>query len=232
MQNIVDTERHAAANGYLAGWLSHPLARALQAAGIVSLVLFVTIPFPWHIPLVALAAMALVWLETGSLRALGFTRPTSWKRSLLWALGVAVFGILFVDHVLDPFLHWLTGTKPDLSGLGPLEGNLKLTLAVMGQAMFSAAIAEEIVFRGFLLHHLTRLFGTVTMGRWIAIIVGSGIFAAAHFGQGLVGMVEVAAVAVAISWAFLRSGRDIWAMILAHALTDIWGLTMVYLGWY
>lgn len=211
--------------------LQHPAGRVLQATIIVALVLLVRIPFPWHIPLVAAVAMALVWLETGSLATLGFARPTAWRRSLLWALGLTAFSIGVIDHMLDPFLHWLTGTQPDLSGLGPLQGNLHLTLMVMAQAMVSAAIAEEIVFRGFLLHHLTRLFGATGLGGWVSILLASVAFGAAHFGQGLVGMIEVLAVSIALSWAFLRSGRDLWALILAHALTDVWGLSMIYLGW-
>ena len=31
-------------------------------------------------------------------------------------------------------------------------------------------------------------------------------------------------------WVFFQSGRNLWAVMLAHALVDAWGVTMLYLG--
>jgi membrane protease YdiL (CAAX protease family) len=141
------------------------------------------------------------------------------------AVAVIVFG-----QALELLIGVLLETRSDLGGYGALAGNVDAALKLLALALTSAAIGEEILSRGFLLHQLTAILGEGAAKRWVAIIVGGVIFGAAHFMQGPIGMITTGLTGIIFGWAWFRSERNLWAMMLAHALVDSFGITMLYLG--
>jgi len=119
-------------------------------------------------------------------------------------------------------------TSPDLSLLGDLlEGNLIVYLWFLLPITWgSAAIGEEMLARGFLQHRLEGLFGT-----GIGIILQAAIFAAAHFYQGLVGVLNIFLLALVFGSIYIRSGRNLIPLIIAHGVIDTIGVTLLYLGY-
>lgn len=210
--------------------LTHPLARLLIAAAIIVPAIFVPIPFPFKVPLVAALALVVAWPQTGGLACVGLKLPRRLVPTLLWALGGTVLVIVGIGKIVSPLIEWLAGIEPDYSSYGALEGNLEAALTLLGYAMFSAAIAEEIVYRGFLLDQLSAIFGNSTAAGTAAVVLGGIVFALPHAPQGLVGMTTVALTGMIFGAIFFRSGRNLWAVMLAHAFVDIWGVTMLYLG--
>ena len=80
--------------------------------------------------------------------------------------------------------------------------------------------------RGFILN---RLEGLTRSPAWA--VVGQGvIFALAHGYQGVSGVLMVFAVGVIFGFVFLRCGRNLWPVIVAHGLVDTVGITAMYLG--
>jgi membrane protease YdiL (CAAX protease family) len=201
---------------------------------MIAVVLFVGLLFiPAEIPyrVLALAFAAVLWtfLEARSLEPIGLGRHPIGK-TLVFGFMLAV-GITVAGQILEPAVNWIFGVESDLSGYGALKGNAKLALTLLAYALTSAALGEEILFRGFLQHQLTAIFGAGDRTRW-AIIAASGIlFGLAHSMQGPAGIVLTGLVGVAFSWAWFRSGRNLWALMLAHALIDSFGIAMLYLGW-
>lgn len=53
-----------------------------------------------------------------------------------------------------------------------------------------------------------------------------------HASQGVSGVLLTGLVGAVFGYAYLRSNRNLWALILAHGLVDTWGVTTLYLGWY
>lgn len=189
------------------------------------------LPFPWRVPLVGVLALLLVRLETGSLAPAGVA-PASWKQTFAWGIGATLICVVVIGRGISPLVEWLLDIKPDYSGYGALEGNLPLVATLLAKAMLSAAIGEEIVYRGFLLHQLRKLLGESRTGLWVAILLGAAIFALPHHEQNIAGMLTVFLTGALLGWVFFRSGRNLWAVMLAHALIDIWGVSTLYLGWY
>lgn len=210
--------------------LATPFARFLLTIGIIVPAIFAPIPFPYKVPVFAMVALLLVWLRSGSLAPAGLQWPRRLLPTLLWAVGTAALVIVGVGKIVSPMLEALAGLETDYSAYGVLEGNLELALSLIGKAMLSAAIAEEIVYRGFLLDQLVALFGRSRIAKAAAVVVGGIVFALPHWSQGPVGLATVALAGMIFGAAFLASRRNLWAVMIAHALVDIWGVTMLYLG--
>lgn len=86
----------------------------------------------------------------------------------------------------------------------------------------TAGIAEEIVYRGFVIWYLAQV-----MPLWAAVIVSSVVFGLGHSYQGTSGAIRtgVAGLVFAVLYVFTGS---IWLPIIGHALVDILQGKMVY----
>lgn len=211
--------------------LQHPLVRVIAITAILALAAFPWLPFPWRMPLVGLLAVALIALETGSTRSAGL-RQASARSTLLWAVGTAIIGVLVVGFALTPIVEWITGIKADYSAYGALKGNMTLAATLLANALLSAAIGEELVYRGFLLHQLRALFGSTELSRHATVLAGAILFTLPHYQQGISGMISVFLMGVLLGYVFFASGRNLWALIIAHGLIDTFGILMLYQGWY
>ncbi len=80
----------------------------------------------------------------------------------------------------------------------------------------SAGIAEELVFRSFLIIAVARASGSLTVG----VIVSVGAFAIAHTYQGLVGVARVAILGLVLTAPFLLTG-SVYPSMIAHTALDL-----------
>ncbi len=164
--------------------------------------------------------------EGVSWRSLAIGRRLSGQQLLGYtALATVVaYGLVLAAGAIVP---WLGLSPPDYSLLSELlEGNLTMYLwFLIPVAWGSAAFGEELLVRGFLLHRLEGLTGTV-----VALFLQASIFAAAHFYQGVSGMINVFLVGMVFGCIYLRCGRSLLPVFLAHGLVDTIGITGLYLG--
>ncbi len=79
--------------------------------------------------------------------------------------------------------------------------------------MIPVAIHEELLFRGLLIPYLHR----VGCRWWAAIAISTALFAALHFTQGWLGMIQVFGVGAVLGLFFVLT-RSALAVILAHFL--------------
>lgn len=206
-------------------------ARALLTAALMLGAIFAPIPFPFKVPAFAAVALAWIWIENRSLAPVGLQPSFRPRSTFLWT-SLAVVGVIFVlGELINPVIEWVFSKEADHSEYGPLYGNKDLALKLWLSALFSAAIAEEIIYRGFLLHQLSILLPKGKASEWIAILIGGLTFAVPHYTQGVVGFISIALVGILFGWIFFRSGRNLWSLMLAHALIDTWGIYSLYRGW-
>jgi membrane protease YdiL (CAAX protease family) len=90
------------------------------------------------------------------------------------------------------------------------NGDWILALAVVG---VGAPLAEELLFRGFLLSALARS----RLGFWGAALVCSGLWTALHVGYSLAGVIEVFLIGIYFSWLLWRTG-SLRVALFCHAL--------------
>lgn len=211
--------------------MRHPVIRLAMICTIMALAYFSWLPFPWRMPVVGLIGVAVVWAETRDKWACGL----AWQRfspTIGWAALLVLFVVAIVTPVVQPLIDYLTGTKTDYSAYGALRNNAPAAIQLVAYAWVSAAIGEELVFRAFLMHQVDALFKRIGLGRISAVAVGGIVFGVMHANQGLSGILLTGIVGAGFSYAYLRSKRNLWALILAHGLVDTWGVTTLYLGWY
>lgn len=95
----------------------------------------------------------------------------------------------------------------------PRTGSERIAFAGLS---VSAGIAEEIVFRSFLIGALARATGSITLAVGISI----GAFAISHAYQGVLGVARVALLGIVLTTPFILTG-SVYPSMIAHALLDL-----------
>jgi membrane protease YdiL (CAAX protease family) len=178
------------------------------------------------------------------LRLLAY-RSSIVRQGLMVGVALAVLlaaGAPLVDLGLTPSTHLLSQLLPGLLLLVGLGSGLALALrlwapgrtlvlrpvaALLPQTaderrMFvavavTAGIAEEIVFRGFLLVYLTDIV-SVPLG--LAMVLAAAMFGLAHSYQGLVGVLLTGLAGYWLSGLFVLTGSLLLPAVV-HALVDL-----------
>lgn len=178
----------------------------------------------------AALAFAFSWAATRApLADLGLRAPEQPVRLLLVALLLAIAMNAFGRTFLWPTLYDIFGQR-DLRYLGPIEGNLDVVLRLLPFIWLSAAICEEVVYRGVLQQRLERICGHNTLGNAVAVMLTSAIFAANHAVQGTSGVIQTFIVSCVLGVIFIRSRHNLLLMILIHGFWDTFSVTVMYFG--
>lgn len=216
------------------GW-SRKLASALVAGLILCLATPglqpFSLPFPFQLPAVALLAVAVLWLQhdhslTDSIR-LALARPLA---TLLIADALAFFVLVILSRLLLPSLLGQLfppgHDRPSVDSFVLTE--LGRLFRFIASAWLSAAIAEEMIFRVFLLEQCERLFGAGRWARSLACLLGATVFGLAHYAQDPAGVITTGAVGLSFCAAYYLSRKNVLALILAHGFIDTYSLIALY----
>jgi membrane protease YdiL (CAAX protease family) len=151
---------------------------------------------------VALSVGLVLMLRWQRVTGLGLGRIDPWG-----TVPLAVFAVATV----------VTFTMPHVSSRGPAFIGMILA------GLFLAALSEEILFRGFLLHGLGRRLG----GR-DAVLLGSALFSAGHVPSLLSAELDGAGIAISIVVLF---GLGVLLCRIRVATGSIWFATGVHTLW-
>jgi len=139
------------------------------------------------------------------------------------ALGVALFIGLFAGTILVEFLlRWAGVPAPAtprpqfLTARGPAELGLALALVVV------VAGAEEIIFRGYLIHRLSA----VTRRPVVATLLSGIIFSLGHGYEGAAGLITVGVMGLGLAFVYLWR-RSLLAPIVMHFLQDFGSIVLL-----
>ncbi|HEY1342330.1 MAG TPA: CPBP family intramembrane glutamic endopeptidase [Bryobacteraceae bacterium] len=176
----------------------------------------------------ALAAEALLWALAGTLVAgvlfweklpleSMWLRPFHW-RSIAWGLLLA--GVYYA--ILFPLGEWVRRTAGMPGFAGGMEQMMRFPLWYRIAAAVSAGVVEEVLFRGYSVTRLATLTGRI----WLAAAIALVGFCALHAPLWGWGFVLSALVSGAGAMAFFVWRKDLLAMMVFHATTDIVGLVL------
>ena len=168
-----------------------------------------------------LLALALTWRRDGTFVELGFRRPRRLWTAPIWAIGILVAFVAAQGIVPQLLAPYFDAPQPDLSRYDAIRGNLRAAIAMALILPLSAAIPEEIVYRGFLIGRLEQVFAGVPAAPALAVFVQSIIFGSIHFQWGLGGMIATSIMGVVWGAAYLLCGRNLWIVILAHSAAHV-----------
>ena len=171
-----------------------------------------------------LALMSLIlfflWRNGESIKSLGWTFKHGWKEIFL-GIGLFIplaFGVVWLDQILQlaGFSGPATAQPSFLTPAGPLEFVLAFFLVIV------VAVAEETIFRGYLLLR----FGTLTASRMVAVLASTVIFSLGHGYEGTAGMITVGVLGLVFALVYVWR-RNLIAPIVMHFLQDFIGIILL-----
>ena len=163
-------------------------------------------------------------------RAVGLTRPKSWKATITTAILAGIGLQVLSEFVTEPLVERLTGETADLSSFRSLVGNLPATLGMLALVWTLAALGEELSYRGYVLERAAALGGGTRRAYIVAMLLVSALFGLGHVYQGVAGVAGSAVSGLCFGALYLASRRNLCLPILAHGFSDTAGLALVYLG--
>ena len=198
-----------------------PVFLGLQALGVIAKPKLPMLLFGW----------LSMWLRRVSWRQVGLARPSSWPR--IWGAALLI-GLAYdaIDiRIVLPFLHRITGEALDLSALGSLKGNLGNLLLLVAASWLSAALPEELLYRGYLLDRLSGVLGRSRVSQALSAVLVSVAFGFAHRAQGPAGVLDNILAGGLFAGLYLGSGRNLWLPILTHGVIDTTSVVLLYAGY-
>jgi membrane protease YdiL (CAAX protease family) len=188
---------------------------------------------PNEVPILVVMALLSMRLRAGrwDWTELGFKRPGSWRKILLIALIATAVRFAGSEWLIEPATRhfWPPAKAP--AGSEEITGHLKLALLYLPLIWGFAAFGEEIAYRGYLLNRGAASGGGTQAAWWAALLVSAVLFGFGHYYKGPSGMVDSAFAGLVLGVAYLLSGRNLWAAVLAHGFMDTVALAGAYLGW-
>jgi membrane protease YdiL (CAAX protease family) len=187
--------------------------------------------FPNEVPILFVLGLVSIRLRDGGWSAMGFKRPASWIRLCLIALAAAALRIVLGDLVIEPLAghFWPPIVAP--AGTDATTGDMKTALVWLLLVWTWAAFGEEVGYRGYLLTRAADLGGRTTASYWVGIVVVAVLFGYGHYYKGPAGILDSGVAGLILGAAYLFSGRNLWASILAHGFIDTFGVIATFFGW-
>ncbi len=102
-----------------------------------------------------------------------------------------------------PVIEKLINSKIDLTAYDSIRGNFPNYLLMLLVGWVVGGLIEEILFRGFLITRLSRLFKNINIGHWFAIVLTSLTFGFSHLYQGWSGVISTSLIALLFGLIFI-----------------------------
>lgn len=186
---------------------------------------------PNEVPILCVIGLLSIRLRDGGWSAMGFKRPASWGRILQIAAGAAILRIVLGGFVIEPLAakFWPAIIPP--AGAEEITGHIKVALVGLLIVWTFAAFGEEIAYRGYLLTRAADLGKRSVAAYWIGVVVISVLFGYGHYYKGPAGILDSGVAGLILGAAYIISGRNLWASILAHGFIDTVAIVALFMGW-
>lgn len=187
------------------------------------------ISFPYNIPFICAIIIAGYLFFKRPLFLLGIQKIRKPFLFILTAAATALAAELLMDWLVQPLVNKLCTTVPDYSYFSVLESKTPMFTKYFFYTWLSAAVGEELLFRGFMSDQLSRL---VPPGKWqtvVVLFIGAVLFAFAHGYEGPAGIAMTFLWGMLFGIIYKRSG-NIWFTVLVHGIVDAIFLSLAYTG--
>ena len=178
---------------------------------------------------------ALFWVSfkvrDGGWGIAGLSRPASWRRTIVLALAGTVVLQVGSELVIQPLAQYIWHQPEQVSSLLSSGMSAKKALLSLGIIWTFAAFGEELGYRGYLLTRAADLGNRSAATYVIAMVCVAVLFGFGHYYKGPAGVLDSTYSGLVLGTLYLLSGRNLWAPILAHGLSDTCAVLAVYIGW-
>jgi membrane protease YdiL (CAAX protease family) len=187
---------------------------------------------PNEVPILfVLGWISLRW-RNGGWKAAGLTCPNSWWKTVAWAVGAAIVLQVGSELVVGPLASRVWPAPQRVSDV--LESaalSWRQAFVTLLIIWTFAAFGEELSYRGYLLTRAADIFGRSKAAYFLAMVFVAILFGLAHYYKGPAGVLDSTYSGLVLGCAYLLSGRNLWAAILAHGISDTFALLVVFMGW-
>jgi membrane protease YdiL (CAAX protease family) len=218
--------------------MQHPAAERWLSALEVVLGAFLVIGhnvwriLPNEVPILFVLFWISLRLHDGRWNVDGLRRPESWLKTVAMAIVAAAVLQVGSEFVIEPIAHHLwrdpeqvsSVLKTTVLGWKPALGNLAIV-------WIFAAFGEEIGYRGYLLTRAADLGNRSRLAYLSAMIYVAVLFGFGHFYKGPAGVMDSTYSGMVLGGVYLLSGRNLWAPILAHGISDTFAILVLFMGW-
>lgn len=156
-----------------------------------------------------------VFAEKRPLESMGFRTP-SFKALIYGGIGGGIAAFLF-GNVLGGWLVGLLELEPSSETMNEL---LSLPLHQRFSIAATAAITEELLYRGYPIERLEESFGNLWLAGSLSILLFVGVHLPVWTYTAIIPMSLISLVLVLL---YVRY-RNLWVVILAHFVVDALGL--------
>ncbi len=176
--------------------------------------------------LALLAALGLLtwWAAGRTWHDLGLTAPPA---RLGWGLLLALLFLLV--YALDTWRQLiperLPATRARWRRDTPFMPQTALEVRYSLVLVSTAAVAEEILYRGFLIAYAAHFTGPSALGLAAAVALPAAVFGFSHFYQGWRAVFKILLLATVFGAIFLVT-HSLWIPILLHFLVDLIGMLL------
>lgn len=152
-------------------------------------------------------------------------------RNIPLSLAIGAGAGAIMHFVMNPLFDLLarqaTGSRPDLSSLADVQGDLENYLVLLAWGVIFGGLIEELIDRGFLIGWGTAEFGN----RWsIPLLVFTSLgFGLAHAWQGMAGMITTGLSGMCYGAVYLLCERKLLPAVVMHATSNAIAITSIYL---
>jgi len=133
---------------------------------------------------------------------------------------------LSMDFIFQPLVSKICNEPADYSSFKIIEGNPKMYFKWLFNMWISAAIGEELLFRGFAFSQLKKFLGEKKI---LIVLLSAVMFSLPHLYQGISGLIMTFLFGLAFGFIYLKF-QNIWINIIVHGLIDTVFLTLSYYG--
>lgn len=153
---------------------------------------------------------------------LGLRRPSRWWMvPMLVAAGflLIIMVSMFMMHVLLPTID---AQLPQGRAIPTMRADpWEYLFWAIPVSWGSAALGEELLFRGFILNRIGQAIGSSRpQAVFVGVVLQAAIFGALHIHQGIGGVLMTGASGLVLGLIWLVGGRNLWACFLLHGLVN------------
>lgn len=180
--------------------------------------------FPYTFCIIIAVILLFTYLQDKNLKSLNFKKIGFSEIKIIIICYLTLE--LSMDFIFQPLVSRIFNEPADYSSFKILEGNPKMYLKWLFNMWISAAIGEELLFRGFAFSQLKRVFGEKKI---LLVVLSSILFSLPHLYQGISGLVMTFLFGLTFGFIYLKF-KNIWINIIIHGLIDTVFLTLSYYG--
>ncbi len=186
---------------------------------------------PNEVPILVLILWLSLLLRRAPWHSVGLRKPFSWKLMAISAICAATL-LQLKNLVTEPLAHLIWHQQEKLSSVisnahhSPF-GALK-SLAIVWTF---AAFGEEIGYRALLLRRAADAMNGSSAAYAAAPFFSSVLFGFGHFYKGPTGIFDSVFSGLILGGTYLVTGRNLWAPIIGHGLSDTIAIVATYFGW-